>query len=166
VSDYTCATSLESTSADEKTRGAFVTVQEQVRGLLRDGTMGNDNDDANIDDFLPPNIIDPEPVVIDSIQFLETNTNLEVINQDPSYVRDVKFVNGDVFNYTSISDRITDLSWQKNKIPGGISMVLRGYNMAGERVRNTFTIRFTNECGVPTFQEGEAIGWVIFVSSS
>ncbi|KAL7487007.1 hypothetical protein ACHAW6_012616 [Cyclotella cf. meneghiniana] len=171
VSDYTCATSLESTSAEDKTKeasnlgSAFVDgADEQVRGLSRNAAMDTDNDTVYIDDFLPPNIIDPEPIVIDSIQFLETNTNLDVINQDPSYVRDVNFVNGDVFNYTSISDRITNLSGEKNKIPGGISMVLRGYNGAGERVRNTFTIRFTNECGVPTFSEGEAIGWVIFKS--
>ncbi|KAL7521443.1 hypothetical protein ACHAWX_007437 [Stephanocyclus meneghinianus] len=171
VSDYTCATSLESTSAEDKTKeasnlgSAFATgANEQVRGLSRNADMDTDNDTEYIDDFLPPNIVDPEPIAIDSIQFLETNTNLDVINQDPSYVRGVKFVNGDVFNYTSISDRITNLTGEKNKIPGGISMVLRGYNGAGERVRNTFTIRFTNECGVPTFSEGEAIGWVIFKS--
>jgi hypothetical protein len=67
---------------------------------------------------------------------------------------------------SSISDLITTSSKATNKIPGGISMVLRGRNAAGERVRNTFTITFTNECGVPTFEEGEAIRWVIFVSWS
>jgi hypothetical protein len=113
-----------------------------------------------------PNIVDPEPVLIDSIQFFESDTNFNVINQDPAYVRGVSFVDGDTFNYTSISNLITTSSTETNKIPGGISMVLRGRNAAGERVRNTFTVKFTNKCGVPTFKEGEAIGWVIFVSCS
>lgn len=41
-------------------------------------------------------------------------------------------------------------------------MVLRGVNARGEPIRNVFTITYTNECGVPTFQKGEAIGWVVF----
>ena len=110
-----------------------------------------------------PEIIDPEPVVIDSIQFLEVDTLFNVINQDPAYVLGQNFVNGDIFNYTSISDT----AWARNeKFPGGINMVLRGKNAAGERVRNVFTVTYTNECGVPTFDVGDAIGWVVIVSGS
>eukprot|EP00804_Cyclotella_cryptica_P014568 CCRYP_004850-RA/>CCRYP_004850-RA protein AED:0.09 eAED:0.09 QI:461/1/1/1/1/0.83/6/1001/334 len=158
VSDYTCAISPEPSSTKEKLN------DEQVRRLFSDEPMENDDNNANVDDIVMPTIIDPEPVVIDSIQFFESDIDFNVINQDPAYVRGISFVNGDIFNYTSISDLITTSSKDTNKIPGGISMVLRGRNAAGERVRNIFSIRFTNECGIPTFEVGEAIGWVIFES--
>lgn len=128
-----------------------------------DETMGF-NDNPPTDDLVIPDIVDPEPVVIDSIQFFELDPDFNVINQDPSYVRDVEFVDGDVLNYTSISSLITTSGKENYSVPGGINMVLRGYNAAGERVRNVFTITFTNECGVPTFEAGDEIGWVVFVS--
>jgi hypothetical protein len=103
--------------------------------------------------------VDVTPVVIYSIQFLEVDTSFNVINQDSAYVRGIDFVSGDVFNYTSVS------ATRRGVVPGGMNMVLRGVNAAGDPVRNVFTITYTNECGVPTFQEGDAIGWVVFVSS-
>ena len=93
-----------------------------------------------------------------SIQFIEVDSSFNVINQDSSYVRDIDFVSGDVFNYTSIGANNLGV------IPGGLNMVLRGVNAAGEPVRNVFTITYTNDCGVPTFENGDAIGWVVFVS--
>ena len=156
VKDYTCTIGPEPVPAEkdnienDRTRSA-VPFSEDVRKLQQD-------------DFIIPEIIDPEPVVIDSIQFFEVDTEFNVINQDPSYVRDVEFKNGDMFNYTSISDMFTTSGKENYSVPGGINMVLRGYNAEGERVRNVFTITFTNECGVPTFEAGDAIGWVVFVS--
>ncbi len=104
--------------------------------------------------------VDVTPVVIYSIQFLEVDTSFNVINQDSAYVRGIDFVSGDVFNYTSIS------ATSRGAVPGGMNMVLRGVNAEGDPVRNVFTITYTNECGVPTFEEGDAIGWVVFVSGS
>lgn len=101
---------------------------------------------------------DVTPVVIYSIQFLEVDTSINVINQDSAYVRGIDFVSGDVFNYTSVSAK------RRGVVPGGMNMVLRGVSAAGDPIRNVFTITYTNECGVPTFREGEAIGWVVFVS--
>jgi hypothetical protein len=83
-----------------------------------------------------------------------------VINQDSAYVRGIDFVSGDTFNYTSIS------ATSRGVVPGGMNMVLRGVNANGDPVRNVFTITYTNDCGVPTFTEGDAIGWVVFVSES
>jgi hypothetical protein len=172
VKDYTCTIGPEPVpgeksrleSEGEVTRSIlpFHQSEEDVRKLL-DETMGF-NDNPKTDDFVIPDIIDPEPVVIDSIQFFEVDPDFNVVNQDPSYVRDVEFVDGDVFNYTSISSLITASGKENYSVPGGINMVLRGYNAAGERVRNVFTITFTNECGVPTFEAGDEIGWVVFVS--
>ena len=104
--------------------------------------------------------VDVTPVVIYSIQFLEVDTSFNVINQDSAYVRGIDFVSGDVYSYTSIS------ATSRGAVPGGMNMVLRGVNAEGDPVRNVFTITYTNECGVPTFEEGDAIGWVVFVSGS
>lgn len=102
---------------------------------------------------------DTVPVTIYSIQFLEVDQQFNVINQDSSYVRDIDFTNGDVFNYTSIQGQIPGV------VPGGMNMVLRGVNAENEPIRNVFTITYTNDCGVQTFQDGDAIGWVVFVST-
>lgn len=98
------------------------------------------------------------PIEIYSIQFLEVDTSFNVINQDSSFVRGIDFRDGDVFSYTSIS------AIEPGVIPGGMNMVLRGVNAEGDPIRNVFTITYTNDCGVQTFGEGDAIGWVIFVS--
>ena len=102
--------------------------------------------------------IDTTPVSIYSIQFLEVDTSFNVINQDSSYVRDIDFMNGDEFTYASIS------ATEPGVIPGGMNMVLRGVNAAGEPIRNVFTITYTNDCGIQTFEKGDEIGWVVFVS--
>ena len=106
--------------------------------------------------------VDVVPVSIYSIQFLEVDSKFNVINQDSSYVRGIDFENGAVFNYTSILSK--PLAQSMGVVPGGMNMVLRGVTAAGEPVRNVFTITYTNDCGIQTFEEGDAIGWVVFVS--
>lgn len=106
--------------------------------------------------------VDVVPVSIYSIQFLEVDSKFNVINQDSSYVRGIDFENGAVFNYTSILSK--PLAQTMGVVPGGMNMVLRGVTAAGEPVRNVFTITYTNDCGIQTFEEGDAIGWVVFVS--
>ena len=105
---------------------------------------------------------DVAPVSIYSIQFLEVDPQFNVINQDSSYVLGIDFENGAVFNYTSILAK--PLAQTMGVVPGGMNMVLRGVTAAGEPVRNVFTITYTNDCGIQTFEEGDAIGWVVFVS--
>jgi len=115
---------------------------------------------------------DTVPVSIYSVQFLEVDSDFNVINQDSAYVRNIDFKDGDVFNYTSIiaqdqAEGGNEDTAGTSAIPGGMNMVLRGVNAAGDPVRNVFTITYNNDlCGTPTFEGGEAIGWVIFVSSS
>jgi hypothetical protein len=111
---------------------------------------------------------DTVPVSIYSVQFLEVDSDFNVINQDSAYVRNIDFKDGDVFNYTSIiaqEESGNEDTAGTSAIPGGMNMVLRGVNAAGDPVRNVFTITYNNDfCGTPTFEGGEAIGWVIFVS--
>lgn len=113
---------------------------------------------------------DTVPVSIYSVQFLEVDSDFNVINQDSAYVRNIDFKDGDMFNYTSIiaqdyPEGGGEDTAGTSAIPGGMNMVLRGVNAAGDPVRNVFTIAYNNDlCGTPTFEGGEAIGWVIFVS--
>jgi hypothetical protein len=164
VNDYTCSIGPEPIPDEDSKQAAVVGEDVRRRRLQEEEARQIEFGQVSpSDDWIVPEIIDPEPVVIDSIQFLEVDTLFNVINQDPAYVRGQNFVNGDIFNYTSISDT----AWARNeKFPGGINMVLRGKNAAGERVRNVFTVTYTNECGVPTFDVGDAIGWVVIVSGS
>ncbi|EJK53653.1 hypothetical protein THAOC_26863, partial [Thalassiosira oceanica] len=100
---------------------------------------------------------DTVPSKIISVQFLEVDRDFNVINQDSTYVRDQDLVDGDVIRYESVSGRDAAV------VPGGLNMVLRGVTPMGERVRNVFTITYTNDCDVYTFEDGEAMGWVEFV---
>lgn len=159
--------STESSSPSTRRLGQRRYVQESSNGV---GTIHN----STASDYFPEvdlqwssvnfttssltTEVDVTPVVIYSIQFLEVDTSFNVINQDSAYVRGIDFVSGDVFNYTSVS------ATRRGVVPGGMNMVLRGVNAKGDPVRNVFTITYTNECGIPTFQEGDAIGWVVFVS--
>jgi len=119
-----------------------------------------EDDDDRIGTFQLPGAADAPsvPVSIYSVQFLELDPAFNVLNQDSKYVRGVDFASGDRFSYDSVT------ASQDDAVPGGMNMVLRGLDAAGRPVRNVFTITYTNECGVPTFHEGEAIGWVLLES--
>ena len=43
-------------------------------------------------------------------------------------------------------------------------MTLVGFNSMNEEVTNAFALSYTNECGVPTFQVRDSIGWLVVVS--
>jgi len=151
VKDYTCSIGPEPIPS-----GA-----EEVDIDELEWSSGNLTSSSNgVVDIEPANV-DVVPVSIYSIQFLEVDCNFNVINQDSSYVRGIDFVDGDTFSYTSVSSENIP-----GVVSGGLNMVLRGVNAAGEPVRNVFTITYTNNCGIQTFEEGDAIGWVVFVSVS
>jgi len=100
------------------------------------------------------NIADQVPVFISSIQFFQQDREGNPIKIDTvNNKRD-----GDTFRF------ISSIVTRPDQIPYRITMALRGFNAANESIQNTFTIEFTNKCGIHTFNTGEAIGWVIFVS--
>ncbi len=101
------------------------------------------------------NIADQIPVIISSIQFIQQD---QAGNPIESHLKTEDKTDGETVRFTS---SIID---KPDQIPYRITMVLRGFNAGQQAIQNTFTIEFTNTCGVPTFIEGEQIGWVIFVS--
>lgn len=111
----------------------------------------NTNDDAMETMIDPPRAIQRKgEAVINSIQFIEIDTKFNVLHT--SLVKDIELVSGDSFRYTTMQ--------QLDKVAGGISIILRGRNAVGDENENIFTVTYTNECGMPTFQGGEKIGWV------
>jgi hypothetical protein len=112
-------------------------------------SLSPNNDEEDID-AAPRTAIRGNHAVVNSIQFIEVDTNFNVLHT--SLVKDIELISGDSFRYTTMQ--------QENKIAGGISIILRGRNAVGDESENVFTVTYTNECGVPTFQGGEKIGWV------
>lgn len=118
--------------------------------------------DTQLTDLFPEIIIstqnvadDQTPVIVSSIQFIQSDESGQPIE---SSLQDVDKNDGDTIRF------ISSIVTKPEEIPYRITMVLRGLNADNEAIQNLFTIDFTNTCGVPTFNEGERIGWVIFVS--
>ncbi|KAL7427563.1 hypothetical protein ACHAXH_003591, partial [Discostella pseudostelligera] len=172
VWDYTCY-------MGEKPDGKFfvdsstsstTTPSRSIRQRTQDGIFQSYNSTAPTSEVLSPTEAewissnfdvgerDPTPVVIYSIQIIEYDTSSNTVHIDDTHWN-VEFQSGDVFCYTSFSEVDSTV------IIGGMQMVLRGRNADSDLVMNAFTITYTNDCGVPTFQDGDAIGWVVFVSS-
>jgi hypothetical protein len=99
------------------------------------------------------NVADQTPVIVSSIQFIQSDESGQPIE---SSLRTVDKNDGDTIRF------ISSIVTKPEEIPYRITMVLRGFNADNEAIQNLFTIDFTNTCGVPTFNEGERIGWVIF----
>ena len=167
VNDYTCVIGLEPIPSGGTTQQPTDNTDyftkfgiEEIDINELEWSSGNlTSSSSSVEVSVEPANVALVPVSIYSIQFLEVDCNFDVINQDSSYVRDIDFVDGDTFNYTSISEEM-----DPGVVPGGMNLVLRGVTAAGELVRNVFTITYTNDCGIQTFEEGNAIGWVVFVS--
>lgn len=137
-----------------------------------DGTNNSDgtsatgcNDDDKNDD--------PITEII-SIQFLEFDTSgdLNVINQDNTYLTNISLTTGDTISYTSISsylDTSSPLSYDSystnNSPPGGASLILYGKTASGSIVRNRFFWTYSLSCtddNIPLVV-GDSIGWVTVV---
>ena len=118
---------------------------------------------------------DDDPITeIISIQFLEFDTSgdLNVINQDNTYLTNISLTTGDTVSYTSISsylDTSSPLSYDSygtnNSPPGGASLILYGKTASGSVVRNRFFWTYSLSCdddNIPLVV-GDGIGWVTVV---
>ena len=150
VRDYTCTIGPEPQQSTDKEDIDYFTKFEIEEIDINELEWSSDNrtSSSSVEEVViePANDVDVVPISIYSIQFLEVDCKFNVINQDSTYVRDIDFVDGDTFNYTSISAK--PLAQNLGVVPGGMNMVLRGVTAAGEPVRNVFTITYTNDCGI------------------
>lgn len=105
-----------------------------------------------------------------SISFLEVDTTSEmvIINQDSSYFT-TNLTDGSVVTFTSISNQLDDtlpIQNQMEYVPGGIVLVLYGYDEDDNYVQNTVSWAFGGEghCDSEPLSDGDTIGWIQLVS--
>lgn len=147
------------------TTSSVLTTSSSSTGTNSDERSTGCNDDDN----------DPITEII-SIQFLEFDTSgdLNVINQDNTYLSNISLTTGDTVSYTSISSYLdtttSPLSYDSyntnNSPPGGASLILYGKTASGSIVRNRFFWTYSLSCtndNVPLVV-GDSIGWVTVVS--
>jgi hypothetical protein len=109
------------------------------------------------DQFQP--IDDDIPTVITQIDVLEFGLNLTLLSETSFPGR---FNDGDMFDFTSITGTP---NYDGTNVPQIFQLSLNGLNANGEMVRNNLGVVYTNACGVePIFNEGDDLGWLIFVS--
>ena len=96
------------------------------------------------------------PETITSAQFVLLNQDANVID---TVTRDnLNLGNGDTLEPFNSPNTLPP------PLVNRIQLTLRGPNGNNVEVENTWTIRFTNECGVLALEEGTELGLVVFVS--
>ncbi|KAL7495596.1 hypothetical protein ACHAWT_009591 [Skeletonema menzelii] len=94
------------------------------------------------------------PVEITFAQFIPIFPNGTQIAGSIQTRQDLELTDGDTLDFIS-----------PNSLPplvGRVQLNLRGDDQNGVELANTWTIDFTNECGILTLQEGTGLGWVVF----
>lgn len=105
------------------------------------------------------------PVVVDSISVLELDQISNALIE--TRIDRAEFLNGDTFTYTSIlNDEEGNENFSARQIPKALQLNLNARNKDGVMLINVFIIAFSNACGIfPVIQDGDSVGWVVFVSS-
>jgi hypothetical protein len=158
VKEYTC--SIGDSPVQESTRKQ-ATNRDPIRRHLDIVEGGDRLDETQLHEIFPElqistqTIADQIPVIVSSVQFIQQDKKGNPIE---STLRSVDKADGETVRF------ISSIVTKPEQIVYRITMILRGFNQAGQAIQNTFTIEFTNTCGVSTFTEGEQIGWVFFVS--
>ena len=106
------------------------------------------------------NVTDLVPVRVTEVQILELDQNLQVVFM--THLKD-NFLDGDSFNYTSITRTIPD-QLNATSVPKGIQLFLTGRNAEEQDVVLSWAIVYDNGCGIfPLLTVGERVGWTTFV---
>mmetsp|Transcript_28821 Transcript_28821/g.57768 ORF Transcript_28821/g.57768 Transcript_28821/m.57768 type:complete len:518 (-) Transcript_28821:167-1720(-) len=106
------------------------------------------------------------PVSISSIQFIELNSEGNVINFDESFT-DVDVTDGFAFTFQSVSSQLANdlvIEDQLEFVPDTAVVFIIGQNSDGNEVRGRFVVRFTNSCGSNdyTVLGGERFAWITY----
>lgn len=120
-----------------------------------------DDTSCIVSPYTSTNVTDLVPVVVESIDVLELGQGLRVLAQENIVGT---FVDGDTFNYTSLTANPEDIL-DTADIPRGIQINIVGSNQFDEPLINVFIVTFTNNCGAyPVIEQGQSAGWTRFVS--
>lgn len=152
----------------------FSSTESSSGSTTDDGTNDSDGTSTAATGCNDDNDNDDPITEIISVQFLEFDTSgdLNVINQDNTYLTNISLTTGDTISYTSISsylDTSSPLSHDSygtnNSPPGGASLILYGKTASGSIVRNRFFWTYSLSCtddNIPLVV-GDSIGWVTVV---
>jgi hypothetical protein len=107
------------------------------------------------------------PTRVSEITVLELGQNSGTILTTQIPI-DTSFITGKRFTYTSSVGSQEGLDGlAMDTFPKGLELRIRGVNFFNQIIDNSFTIIFSNECGIfPVVEVGDQIGWVEFVSIS
>ena len=96
------------------------------------------------------------PVQITSAQFIPLDPNISPIEGQTQTKENLDLVDGDSLTFTSPATN--------PPVVGAVTLRLFGLDQNQDEVENTWTIKFTNECGMLSLEDGTEFGLVIFVS--
>lgn len=117
--------------------------------------------DCAIAPFQNQNVTDLAPVTVGSIDILELDKDLVLLTQSSTFGT---YLDGDTFNYTSISNDPSKVDG--NVYPTALQISVIGNNKDGETLFFAGLLIFVTDCSVyPTLLEGSSVGWVTFVST-
>jgi len=122
-----------------------------------DGVLATD---CSVTPFQGGTVSSLVPAAVFSVDFLELDQDLQVLNQESSFV---DFVDGDTFTYSSFTAN-PDLVGPAT-VPKTLIVSLIGRNAAREPLFMQYLITYSNACDAyPVLAVGENIGWTRFVS--
>ena len=107
---------------------------------------------------------DTAPTAITSVTFLEFDADVDdIINQDSTYF-DTFLAETNVISFRSISstlDPTKPLRDQMDLVPGGVMLVMFGYNADNQVVQNTVAWAYDlTQCSEMTMDTTSSIGWI------
>ena len=106
------------------------------------------------------NITNPFPSIVNQITIVELNQNKQPIAQT---IYDEAYQNGDIIYYNSIM--VTAANTIPENVPRAIQLTISGLNDEEVQLTNSWIIYYENDCGIfPIVNQGQRIGWTIFVS--
>ena len=96
-----------------------------------------------------------------SVLILELSQGLKVIKQ---HFRDgLELDDGETLEYASI---VADDGRADDTTVAAIQMALAGISTEGTAIQSQFILTYTNNCGTDVFRVGDAMSWLVVVSSA
>ncbi len=100
------------------------------------------------------------PVSIIGYQLIELGQNLQRIKVAREHGGDfVPFADGEILTFDS--HYLID----ESEMPRGFIIFLFAKNMDGIQIELQAMVRYSNLCDIPPFQEGDSLGWIVFLVS-
>jgi len=111
-----------------------------------------------IDDITSNDVVDFEPVIVDSYLFLELGRDLLSVKSQAK--TGLNLTSGDVISFSSFT------AVQSDFLSGGFQATLGGLNSASQRIQLNWIVRYSNLCSLRPWEVEDSHGWLVYVSST